>query len=148
MMTDEDRQLLRIAYEEAKAGFDEGGCPIGSVLARGGAVVAQGRNQRVQRGDPIAHGEMDALRKAGRQKTYRDTTLYTSLSPCMMCSGTIVQFGIPRVVIGEAVNFGGNEDFLRERDVEVIIADDPDCIALMKRFVAEKPELWAEDIAE
>lgn len=148
MMTDEDRHLLRIAYEEAKAGFDEGGCPIGSVLARGGAVVAQGRNQRVQRGDPIAHGEMDALRKAGRQKTYRDTTLYTSLSPCMMCSGTIVQFGIPRVVIGEAVNFGGNEGFLRERGVEVIIADDPDCIALMKRFIAEKPELWAEDIAE
>ncbi|WP_372571049.1 nucleoside deaminase [Ruegeria jejuensis] len=148
MMTDEDRHLLRIAYDEAKAGFDEGGCPIGSVLARGGAVVAQGRNQRVQRGDPIAHGEMDALRKAGRQKTYLDTTLYTSLSPCMMCSGTIVQFGIPRVVIGEAVNFGGNEDFLRERGVEVIIADDPDCIALMKRFIAEKPELWAEDIAE
>ncbi|WMS44025.1 nucleoside deaminase [Acuticoccus sp. MNP-M23] len=148
MLSDTDREMLRLAYEEAKAGFDEGGCPIGSVLARGGEVVAQGRNQRVQGGDPIAHGEMDALRKAGRQKTYRDTTLYTSLSPCMMCSGTIVQFGVPRVVIGENVNFGGNEDFLRERGVEVVLADDPDCIALMKRFIEEKPELWSEDIAE
>lgn len=148
MMTDDDKRLLRIAYEEAKAGFDEGGCPIGSVLARGGQVVAQGRNQRVQKGDPIAHGEMDALRKAGRQKTYRDTVLYTSLSPCMMCSGTIVQFGIPRVVIGDTQNFGGNEDFLRAKGVEVVIADDPDCMALMDRFIREKPELWAEDIAE
>ncbi|MEM9603104.1 MAG: nucleoside deaminase [Pseudomonadota bacterium] len=139
---------MRLAYDEAKAGFDEGGCPIGSVLARGDELIAQGRNQRVQGGDPIAHGEMDCLRKAGRQKTYRDKTLYTSLSPCMMCSGTIVQFGIPRVVVGENVNFGGNEDFLRERGVEVIVVNDPDCIALMKRFVEEKPALWLEDIAE
>ncbi len=148
MMTEDDRRLLRIAYEEARAGFDEGGCPIGSVLARGGQVVAQGRNQRVQKGDPIAHGEMDALRKAGRQASYRDTVLYTSLSPCIMCSGTIVQFGIPRVVIGDSQNFGGNEDFLRSRGVEVVVADDPDCIALMARFIREKPDLWAEDIAE
>lgn len=148
MMTEDDKRLLRIAYEEAKAGFDEGGCPIGSVLARDGQVVAQGRNQRVQKGDPIAHGEMDALRKAGRQKSYRDTVLYTSLSPCMMCSGTIVQFGIPRVVIGDTKNFGGNEDFLRSRGVEVVIAEDPDCIALMDRFIRERPELWAEDISE
>ncbi|WP_299078779.1 nucleoside deaminase [uncultured Ruegeria sp.] len=148
MLTETDDGLLRIAFDEAKAGFEEGGCPIGSVLARNGRVVSQGRNQRVQRGDPIAHGEMDALRKAGRQRTYRDTVLYTSLSPCMMCSGTIVQFGIPRVVIGDTQNFGGNEDFLRERGVEVILAEDPDCIALMKRFIEEKPELWAEDIAE
>ncbi len=147
-MTEDDKRLLRIAYDEAKAGFDEGGCPIGSVLARGGTVISQGRNQRVQGGDPIAHGEMDALRKAGRQKTYRDTVLYTSLSPCMMCSGTIIQFGIPRVVIGDTTNFGGNENFLRERGVEVVIAEDPDCVALMKRFIDEKPELWAEDIAE
>ncbi|WP_170333089.1 nucleoside deaminase [Ruegeria arenilitoris] len=148
MLNETDAQMLRIAYEEAKAGFDEGGCPIGSVLARAGQVVAQGRNQRVQKGDPIAHGEMDALRKAGRQKSYRDTVLYTSLSPCMMCAGTIVQFGIPRVVIGDTVNFGGNEEFLRQRGVEVILAEDPDCIALMRRFIDEKPELWAEDIAE
>ena len=148
MLSDTDKKFLRIAYEEAKAGFDEGGCPIGSVLARGDQVVAQGRNQRVQGGDPIAHGEMDAIRKAGRQKTYKDMTIYTSLSPCMMCSGTILQFGIPRVVVGENVSFGGNEDFLRSRGVEVIIADDPDCKALMARFMREKPELWAEDIAE
>ncbi len=147
MLTETDKELLRIAYDEAKAGFDEGGCPIGSVLARNGKVVAQGRNQRVQGGDPIAHGEMDALRKAGRQKTYRDTVLYTSLSPCMMCTGTIIQFGIPRVVVGENTTFGGNEDFLRSRGVEVIIADDPDCIALMTRFITEKPDLWNEDIA-
>lgn len=147
-MNNDDKRLLRIAYDEAKLGFDEGGCPIGSVLARGSKVVSQGRNQRVQKGDPIAHGEMDALRKAGRQNTYRDTTLYTSLSPCMMCTGTIIQFGIPRVVIGEAVNFGGNEELLRSRGVEVIIANDQDCINLMTKFIEEKPDLWAEDIAE
>ena len=148
MLNEIDRKFLRVAYEEAKAGFDEGGCPIGSVLARGDVLVSRGRNQRVQQGDPIAHGEMDALRKAGRQRSYRDMTIYTSLSPCMMCSGTIIQFGIPRVVVGENTTFGGNEDFLRSRGIEVLIADDPDCIALMTRFIAEKPELWNEDIAE
>ena len=148
MLTDTDRKFLRLSYEEALAGFNEGGCPIGSVLARGDMLVSQGRNHRGQGGDPSAQGEMDALRKAGRQKTYKDTTLYTSLSPCMMCSGTIVQFGIPRVVIAENTTFGGNEDFLRERGVEVIVADDPDCIALMPRFITETPELWAEDIAD
>jgi cytosine/creatinine deaminase len=143
-----DAKFLRIAYEEAKAGFDEGGCPIGSVLADGDRLIAQGRNQRVQQGDPIAHGEMDCLRKAGRQRSYRKMTLYTSLSPCMMCTGTIIQFGIPRVIVGEATSFPGNPDLLRQHGVEVIIADDPDCIALMDRFIREKPELWAEDIAE
>ncbi|MCX7381620.1 MAG: nucleoside deaminase [Alphaproteobacteria bacterium] len=148
MLSETDRTFLRLAYEEAKAGYDEGGCPIGSTLAEGGRLIASGRNQRVQQGDPIAHGEMDCLRRAGRQKSYRRTTLYTSLSPCMMCAGTIVQFGIPRVVVGEAVNFPGNVDFLRARGVEVIVADDAACIALMQRFITEKPELWAEDIAE
>jgi cytosine deaminase len=148
MISENDKQMLRIAYDEAQSGFDEGGCPIGAVLARGGQAVSRGRNQRVQQGDPIAHGEMDALHKAGRQKTYRDTVLYTTLSPCMMCSGTIVQFGIPRVVVGENTTFGGNEDFLRAHGVEVVIADDQDCVALMEKFICEKPELWAEDIAE
>ncbi len=148
MLSATDRKFLRIAYEEAKAGFEEGGCPIGSVLARGEKLVSQGRNQRVQGGDPIAHGEMDALRRAGRQKSYRDMTIYTSLSPCMMCTGTIIQFGIPRVVIGENKNFGGNEEFLRSKGVEVIVADDPDCTALMEKFIRERPELWHEDIAE
>lgn len=148
MLSEIDRKYLRIAYEEALAGFNEGGCPIDSVLARGDRLVAQGRNQRVQQGDPITHGEMDCLRKAGRQQSYRNMSLYTSLSPCMMCAGTIVQFGIKRVVVGENENFGGNEDFLRDRGVEVIVADDGDCIALMKRFIVEKPELWSEDIAD
>ena len=148
MLPEIDKNFFRLPYQEAKKGFDEGGCPIGSVLAKGDELIALGRNQRVQGGDPIAHGEMDCLRKAGRQKSYRGMTLYTSLSPCMMCSGTIVQFGITRVVVGENVNFGGNEDFLRERGVEVILANDQPCIDLMQRFITEKPELWAEDIAE
>ena len=148
MLSETDRKFLRMAYDEAKSGFDEGGCPIGSVLARGDTLVSRGRNQRVQQGDPIAHGEMDALRKAGRQRSYKDMTIYTSLSPCMMCTGTIIQFGIPRVVIGENTTFGGNEEFLQSKGIEVLVADDPDCIALMTRFIAEKPELWNEDIAE
>ena len=110
-------------------------------------MLGLGRNRRVQDGDPIAHGEMDALRRAGRRPGYGGTTLYTTLSPCMMCAGTIVQFTIPRVVIGEARTFGGNEAFLRDRGVAVVIADDAACRALMARFMAEKPALWAEDIA-
>ncbi len=147
-LNETDRRFLDIAYEEALAGFNEGGCPIGSALAEGERLIAQGRNQRVQQGDPIAHGEMDCLRKAGRQRSYRKMTLYTSLSPCMMCTGAIVQFSIPRVVIGEDVTFAGNPEFLRERGIEVIIANDQRCQALMERFIREKPDLWAEDIAE
>jgi cytosine deaminase len=147
-MNDADRKFLRLAYDEALAGFNEGGCPIGSVLAEGGRLISQGRNRRVQEGDPIAHGEMDCLRKAGRRPSYRGTTLYTTLSPCMMCSGTIVQFAIPRVVIGDVTNFPGDPEFLRSRGVEVVIAEDLGCLALMARFIAEKPALWAEDIAE
>lgn len=147
-MDDTDHKFLDLAYDEAKNGYDEGGCPIGSVLAKGDVLIGRGRNKRVQEGDPIAHGEMDCLRNAGRQKSYRGMTLYTTLSPCMMCSGTILQFGIKRVVIGENTTFGGNEDLLRQNGVEVIIADDKRCVALMRRFIEEKPELWAEDIAE
>ena len=148
MLSSIDKRFLRIAYDEAKAGYEEGGCPIGSVLAEGDQLIAKGRNQRVQKGDPIAHGEMDCLRNAGRQKSYRSMSLYTSLSPCMMCTGTIIQFGIPRLVIGENVTFGGNENFLRERGIEVVIAYYADCKELMRRFIEEKPELWAEDIAD
>lgn len=140
--------LVTRAYELALKSYNDGGCPIGSVLARGSEILGEGHNQRVQKGDPIAHGEMDALRNAGRQASYRDTTLYTSLSPCMMCAGTIVQFKIPRVVVAENTSFGGNEDFLRSHGVEVIVLDDPRCIDLMRRFIAEKPALWNEDIAE
>ena len=112
-----------------------------------GRLVAAGHNRRVQDGDPVAHGEMDCLRKAGRRARYDRIVLYTTLSPCMMCAGTIVQFGIPRVVVGEARSFAGNIEFLRERGVEVLLLDDPECIQLMQRFISERPELWDEDIA-
>jgi cytosine/creatinine deaminase len=143
-----DLRFIELSFEEARGSLNQGGLPIGSVLARGDQLIASGHNQRVQNGDPIAHGEMDCLRKAGRQKTYRDTTLYTSLSPCMMCSGTIVQFKIPRVVINDTVNFGGNEAFLRSRGVEVIDAAHPGSIAQMRAFIAANPRLWDEDIME
>jgi len=143
-----DLRFVALSFEEAKRSLEQGGLPIGSVLARGDVLVASGHNQRVQKGDPIAHGEMDCLRKAGRQATYRDTTLYTSLSPCMMCSGTIVQFKIPRVVINDTVNFGGNEAFLRSHGVEVIDAAHDASIAQMRAFIAANPGLWHEDIAE
>lgn len=132
----------------AEQGLSEGGLPIGSILVRNGAIIGEGYNRRVQQGDPIAHGEMDCLRGAGRQRTYRDTILYTSLSPCMMCAGTIVQFGIPRLVILENENFGGNEDFLRACGVEIELVQDPRAIAMMKGFIAANPALWHEDIAE
>jgi cytosine deaminase len=144
----DDARFMRLAYEEARQGYEEGGVPVGSVMVEDGRVIARGRNKRVQEGDPIAHGEMDCLRSAGRRPGYRGVTLYTTLSPCMMCTGTILQFEIPRVVIGENKNFAGNGDFLAERGVEVVLLDDADCIALMARFIAEKPELWNEDIAE
>jgi cytosine deaminase len=147
-MDESDLKFIERAYELAKKSFDEGGLPIGSVLVRGGKVIGEGHNQRVQGGDPIAHGEMDAIRNAGRQRTYKDTVIYTSLSPCMMCAGTIVQFGIPRVVIGENTTFGGNEAFLEERGVVVEIVNDPKCIALMERCIKERPETWNEDIGE
>lgn len=148
-MADEPRRdLVDLCYSLALRGGEEGGVPIGSVLARGPAIVSTGYNKRVQVGDPIAHGEMDCLRNAGRQPTYRDTTLYTSLSPCMMCSGTILQFKIPRLVILENANFGGNEEFLRSHGVDVRILGDERCIALMRDFIERNPDLWNEDIAE
>ena len=148
MLNETDLRFIERAFKEAEQSMREGGLPIGSVLARADELLSAGHNQRVQKGDPIAHGEMDCLRKAGRQKTYRDTTLYTSLSPCMMCAGTIVQFKIPRVVINDTENFGGNEEFLRERGVMVIDAAHAPSIAMMKKFIAENETLWAEDIME
>ncbi len=141
-----DTRFMALAVAEARKGIAAGGIPIGSVLARGDALVGAGHNQRVQQLDPILHGEMDALRNAGRQRTYKDTAIYTTLSPCMMCSGTILQFGIPRVVIGENKTFGGNEEFLRSRGVEVLVVNDPDCIAMMEHFIKTQPQLWNEDI--
>ncbi|HEX8571131.1 MAG TPA: nucleoside deaminase [Allosphingosinicella sp.] len=148
MAQDSNSALIDRCYALALKGYEEGGIPVGSLLARGGEIVAEGWNRRVQQGDPIAHGEMDCLRRAGRQRSYGDTVLYTSLSPCMMCSGTIVQFGIPAVVILENRNFGGNEEFLRSRGVAVTVVADRRCVELMARFIAEKPELWNEDIGQ
>lgn len=138
---------IRHAYEQALKSYNEGGLPIGAVMVENGLVIAEGHNRRVQDGDPIAHGEMDCFRQAGRRSRYDGITLYTTLSPCMMCSGTIIQFGVRHVVIGEDRNFPGNIDFLRSRGVDVVLLDDPDCVALMRRFIAERPELWDEDIA-
>ncbi|MFY9822788.1 MAG: nucleoside deaminase [Thermoanaerobaculia bacterium] len=143
----EDAHFLQLAFEQALKSYREGGLPIGAVLIKNGQLVAQGHNRRVQEGDPIAHGEMDCLRRAGRQPSYSNMTLYTTLSPCMMCSGTVVQFGIPRVVVGEDLNFPGNLDFLRSHGVEVLLVEDPQCIELMRRFISERPDLWDEDIA-
>ncbi|MBC9245746.1 nucleoside deaminase [Paracoccus sp. 11-3] len=150
MNDDLDQKFLGIALAEAEMGLAAGGIPIGSALVRDGQLVASGHNQRVQQGDPIAHGEMACLRNAGRQRSYRDTVLYTTLSPCMMCSGTIVQFGIPRVVVGEADTFDGNIEFLRSRGVEVVLMNDDSCRDVMRRFLS-KPEnlaIWNEDISE
>jgi cytosine deaminase len=144
----DDRSFMKRAWEEAEKGYQEGGVPVGAVMVEAGQVVAAGRNRRVQDGDPIAHGEMDCLRRAGRRPHYKGVTLYTTLSPCMMCTGTILQFEIPRVVVGEDQNFAGNLAFLAERGVQVALLSDPACIALMERFIQERPELWNEDIAE
>ena len=143
-------KYISAAYTEAQKSYAEGGLPIGSVLIRKstGEILGSGHNMRVQEGNPIKHGEMEALSRAGRQKSYKDTILYTTLSPCMMCSGTIVQFKIPLVVVAENVNFGGNEQFLREKGVEVLILGDENCTKMMADFIKEKPQLWMEDIAE
>ena len=148
MLTDFDYKMIELAFMQAKISADTGGLPIGAVLTRGETILGVSHNQRVQKGDPIAHGEMNALQNAGRQKTYKDTTLYTSLSPCMMCSGTVVQFKIPRLVINDTESFGGNENFLRERGVEVIDAAHAPSISQMKDFIVANRELWDEDIME
>ena len=142
--------FMQTAIEEAQAGFAEGGIPIGSVLVHRGAVIGRGHNRRVQQGSAILHGEMDALENAGRQsaEVYRDSVLYTTLSPCAMCSGAILLYGIPKVVIGENVTFMGEEDLLRTRGVAVELLQDSTCIALMREFIAQHPELWHEDIGE
>jgi cytosine deaminase len=147
MTTAADARYMQLAWEQARASYDEGGLPIGAVMVENGRVIAAGHNQRVQRGDPTAHGEMDCLRNAGRRASYAGVTLYTTLCPCMMCAGTIVQFGIPRVVVGEDESFHGNAEFLRAHGVDVTLLDDAQCKALMQKFIAEKPGLWHEDIA-
>ncbi len=143
-------QFMDAALAEAKKGMEEGGIPIGAVLVHKGKIIGRGHNRRVQKGSAILHGEMDALENAGRQpaSVYRECVMYTTLSPCSMCSGTMLLYGIPKVVIGENRTFMGEEELLRERGVEVEVVDDERCVALMRQFIEEKPELWNEDIGE
>jgi cytosine deaminase len=139
--------MLAVAIEEAKLGRSEGGIPIGAALfAADGTVLGRGHNRRVQDDDPSMHGETSAFRNAGRQSTYRGTTMATTLSPCWFCSGLVRQFGISRVVIGEAQTFHGGHDWLAENGVEVVLLDDPECVDMMTDFITEHPELWNEDI--
>ena len=142
--------FLAAAIAEAELGLREGGIPIGSVIVHRGKIIGRGHNRRVQRGSAILHGEMDALENAGRQpaRVYRESVLYTTLSPCPMCSGAILLYGIPRVVIGENSTFMGEEDLLRSRGVAIEVVDDPACVRLMREFIAAHPELWNEDIGE
>ena len=143
-------EFLRAAIEEAERGFAEGGIPIGSVLVHGGRILGRGHNRRVQKGSAVLHGEMDALENAGRQpaRIYRECTIYTTLSPCAMCSGAILLYGIPRVIVGENRTFLGEEDLLRSRGVTVHVLDDARCRELMDQFIRANPTLWAEDIGE
>lgn len=140
--------FMSVAIEEAEKGLAEGGVPIGSVLVHDGRIIGKGHNRRVQKGSVVLHGEMDALENAGRQPAdvYRQCTLYTTLSPCPMCTGAILLYGIPKVVIGENTTFLGEEDLLRARGVEVEVLQDPKCRELMESFIREKPEIWNEDI--
>ena len=140
--------FMQAAIEEAEAGLAEGGIPIGSVIVHNNRIIGRGHNRRVQQGSAILHGEMDALERAGRQpaSVYREAVLYTTLSPCPMCSGAILLYGFPRVVIGENRTFLGEEELLRSRGVQLEVLQDERCIRLMEQFIAEKPELWNEDI--
>jgi cytosine deaminase len=141
--------LLRTAVAEARTGLAEGGIPIGAALyGPDGALLGRGHNRRVQDLDPSMHAETSAFRNAGRQRSYRGTTMVTTLSPCWYCSGLVRQFGIPRVVIGEATTFHGGHHWLAEAGVEIVVLEDPDCVAMMSDFIATSPELWFEDIGE
>jgi cytosine/creatinine deaminase len=143
----DDAALLAVAVGEAKRGLSEGGIPIGAALFDGeGRLLGRGHNRRIQDGDPSAHGETDAFRRAGRQRSYRDTTIATTLAPCWYCSGLIRQFGIGRVVVGESVNFAGGIDWLRENGVEVVDLASSDCVEMLGSWIAAHPDVWNEDI--
>ncbi|MFW2373859.1 MAG: nucleoside deaminase [Gammaproteobacteria bacterium] len=143
-------EFLEAAIEEAKKGRDEGGIPIGSVLVIDGRIVGRGHNRRVQKGSTVLHAEMDCLENAGRIKAadYRRATLYSTLSPCDMCSGAVLLYGIPKVIVGESRTFCGPEDYLRSRGVDLLIADNQECHQLMETFIRHNPDLWNEDIGE
>ncbi len=142
--------FMQAAIDEARLGREEGGIPIGSVLVHQGRIIGRGHNRRVQQGSAILHGEMDALENAGRQpaRVYQESVIYTTLSPCPMCSGAIALYGIPKVVVGENQTFLGEEDWLRARGVEVQVLQEPSCVHLMRNFIAAEPGLWNEDIGE
>jgi cytosine deaminase len=141
-------KFMQAAIEEARIGLEEGGIPIGSVIVHKGSIIGRGHNQRIQRGSAILHGEMAAFENAGRQpaSVYKESVLYTTLSPCSMCSGAILLYGIAKVVIGENKTFMGEEALLKSRGVEVVVVQDETCIALMRNFIADQPQLWNEDI--
>jgi len=141
-------QFLKAAFDEANKGLKEGGIPIGSVIVHQGEIIGRGHNRRVQQGSVVLHGEMDAFENAGRQpaSVYRESTLYTTLSPCAMCSGAILLYGIPRVIVGENLTFMGEEELLRSRGVAVEVVQDDTCVQMMKTFITERPDLWNEDI--
>lgn len=141
-------RCMHAALDEARKGLEEGGLPIGSVLVRGEHIIGRGHNRRVQKGDPMAHAEIDCLTNAGRQSSYRDTVLYSTLMPCYLCSGAVIQFGIPRIVIGESINFPGAPDLLRSKGIEVIDLHHPECVQLMGDFIRANPRLWNEDIGK
>jgi len=141
-------EFMRAAIEEAKQGRAEGGIPIGSVLVRDGKIIGRGRNRRVQEGDPMKHAEIDCLMRAGRIGNYRDTVLYSTLMPCYLCAGAVVQFRIPKVIVGEARTFAGAENFMRQHGVEVINLDLDECIKMMEEFIKADRELWNEDIGK
>ncbi|GAA4385239.1 nucleoside deaminase [Hymenobacter koreensis] len=142
-------EFMQAAIDEARLGRSQGGIPIGSVLVRNGKIVAKGHNKRVQELNPILHGEMDCLNNAGRQaEGYRNTIIYSTLMPCFMCAGTIVQFKIPKVIVGESRTFDGAREFMESHGVEVVDLDLPECVQMMEEFIAAEPALWNEDIME
>ena len=141
-------EFMQAAIDEARLGRAQGGIPIGSVLVRNGQIVGRGHNKRVQEDSAIKHGEMDCLTNAGRQRSYRDTVIYSTLMPCFMCAGTIVQFKIPKVVVGEARTFGESKAFMESHGVEVVVLDLAECVEMMREFIEAEPALWNEDIME
>ncbi len=141
-----DVEMMALALDQARASLAGGGVPVGAVLAAGGQVIAVGHNERVQRGDPVAHGEIACLRNAGRRSSYAGTTIYTTLSPCPMCSGATLLFQIPRLVVGEAETFEGDLRFLAGHGVEIALLEDEGCVAAMREFQRRYPEIWSEDI--
>lgn len=139
---------MKAAIDEARKGLTEGGIPIGSVLVKDGKIVGRGHNQRVQKNDPMTHAEIDCLRNAGRIGNYKGAVLYSTLMPCYMCAGTVVQFNIKKVIVGESKTFLGAEDFMKQHGVEVINLNNDECIEMMEKFISEKSQLWNEDIGE